>query len=67
MGLGVVYVPEIFVDKPEFIQNMFASSISTGGLTAVVLSYLLPKELDAATEASIPSLQSMQPTADAES
>lgn len=45
MGLGVVYVPEVFNDKPQFIQNIFASSISTGGLTAILLSWLLPQEL----------------------
>lgn len=42
MGLGVVYSPEIFNGKPPIIQNLFGSSISTGGLTAILLSWLLP-------------------------
>lgn len=42
MGLGVLYAPEIFKDKPPIIQNLFGSSISTGGLTAILLSWLLP-------------------------
>jgi len=42
MGLGVLYVPEIFADKPPIIKNLFGSSISTGGLTALLLSWLLP-------------------------
>lgn len=42
MGLGVLYVPEIFANKPPIIQNLFGSSISTGGLTAILLSWLLP-------------------------
>lgn len=42
MGLGVVFVPEIFSDKPALIKNLFGSSISTGGLTAILLSWLLP-------------------------
>lgn len=43
MGLGVLYAPEIFNDKPDIIKNLFGSSISTGGLTAILLSWLLPK------------------------
>ncbi|WP_088888968.1 uracil-xanthine permease family protein [Leptolyngbya ohadii] len=42
MGLGVLYAPEIFSDKPAIVQNLFGSSISTGGLTAILLSWLLP-------------------------
>lgn len=42
MGLGVLYAPEIFNDKPAIIKNLFGSSISTGGLTAILLSWLLP-------------------------
>ncbi|OKH30765.1 xanthine permease XanP [[Phormidium ambiguum] IAM M-71] len=42
MGLGVVYSPEIFNDKPAIIKNLFGSSISMGGLTAILLSWLLP-------------------------
>ncbi|MBF2051706.1 MAG: uracil-xanthine permease family protein [Leptolyngbya sp. IPPAS B-1204] len=42
MGLGVLYAPEIFADKPPMIKNLFGSSISTGGLTAILLSWLLP-------------------------
>ncbi|MGG6297550.1 uracil-xanthine permease family protein [Leptolyngbya sp. AN02str] len=43
MGLGVLYAPDIFNDKPAIIKNLFGSSISTGGLTAILLSWLLPK------------------------
>jgi xanthine permease XanP len=50
MGLGVVYAPEIFADKPAFIKNIFGSSISTGGLTAILLSWLLPQSGDSQTE-----------------
>lgn len=45
MGLGVLYAPEIFTDKPAVIKNLFGSSISTGGLTAILLSWLLPDNL----------------------
>ncbi len=42
MGLGVIYAPEIFDDKPAIIKNLFGSSISAGGLTAILLSLVLP-------------------------
>lgn len=48
MGLGVLYAPEIFTDKPAVIKNLFGSSISTGGLTAILLSWLLPDNLGTA-------------------
>jgi xanthine permease XanP len=52
-GLGVVYAPEIFADKPAIIKNLFGSSISTGGLTAILLSWLLPQTTPAELEASV--------------
>ncbi|MEY3299509.1 MAG: hypothetical protein RLZZ597_2769 [Cyanobacteriota bacterium] len=42
LGLGVVYHPEIFDDKPVLIKNVFSSGISTGGLAAIVLNTILP-------------------------
>jgi xanthine permease XanP len=41
-GLGAAFVPELFVGKPDIIKNVFASATSTGGLTAILLSWLLP-------------------------
>lgn len=55
MGLGVVYAPEIFNDKPAMIQNLFSSSIATGGLTAILLSWLLP---DHSTDQESSSIES---------
>ena len=43
LGLGVVFVPEVFANKPPLFQNLFGSSISTGGMTAILLSWLLPQ------------------------
>lgn len=42
LGLGVVYVPEVFDDKPALIKNVFSSATSTGGIAAVLLNWLLP-------------------------
>lgn len=44
LGLGVVYSPELFVDKPALVKNIFSSGISTGGITAIALNGLLPRE-----------------------
>jgi xanthine permease XanP len=46
LGLGVVYVPEIFDGKPALVENIFASATSTGGLAAVILNWLLPHNMD---------------------
>ncbi len=54
LGLGVVYVPEILEDKPILIKNIFSSGISTGGLSAIALNWLLPQ-----------MAESEQPTPDA--
>ncbi|PZU98805.1 MAG: xanthine permease XanP [Pseudanabaena sp.] len=43
LGLGVTFSPEIFADKPAIFNNLFGSAISTGGLTAILLSWLLPQ------------------------
>ncbi|PSN17108.1 xanthine permease XanP, partial [filamentous cyanobacterium CCP5] len=45
LGLGVVYVPEVMADKPALLKNVFSSGISTGGLTAIVLNWLLPNDV----------------------
>ncbi|WP_228052201.1 uracil-xanthine permease family protein [Nodosilinea sp. LEGE 07298] len=52
LGLGVVYSPDIFADKPALIKNIFSSGISTGGLTAILLNIVLPGRPKARVEAS---------------
>jgi xanthine permease XanP len=47
LGLGVVYVPELMANKPALVSNVFSSGISTGGLTAILLNWLLPRTMDA--------------------
>ena len=42
LGLGVTFVPEILDASPTLIKSIFASGISTGGLTALVLNIILP-------------------------
>ncbi|PSB19059.1 xanthine permease XanP [filamentous cyanobacterium CCP2] len=57
LGLGVVYVPEILDDKPALIKNVLSSGISTGGLTAILLNWLLPRNMGS------PEMQENQPKA----
>jgi len=46
LGLGVVYVPDLMADKPALLRNVFSSGISTGGITAILLNWLLPRNMD---------------------
>ncbi|OKH28321.1 uracil-xanthine permease family protein [Chroogloeocystis siderophila] len=45
IGLGVTYVPEILDATPTLVKSLFSSGISAGGLTAIVLNWILPQEL----------------------
>lgn len=53
-GLGVVFVPELFNNQPAIIKNMFASATATGGLTAILLSWLLPPNPTSTGQAANP-------------
>lgn len=53
LGLGVAYAPEILNDKIPLIKNVFGSSITTGGLTAILLSWLLPRDLSVRTGSEV--------------
>ncbi len=44
LGLGVQMVPEVLADMHEDIQTIFSSPITTGGLTALVLNMIIPKD-----------------------
>lgn len=44
LGLGVSTQPQILEHLPEFFKTLFGSAIATGGLSAIVLELLLPKE-----------------------
>lgn len=42
-GLGVTFVPEILDAMPPLIKNTFSSGITSGGVSAILLNLLLPK------------------------
>lgn len=42
LGLGVMMVPDVLKEAPALIRNMFSSSITTAGATAIILVLLLP-------------------------
>jgi len=42
LGLGVTFVPEILENMPPLVKSLFASGISTGGITALLLNLILP-------------------------
>lgn len=45
LGLGVGFTPGILRSLPDFFAAMLSSPITTGGLTAIVLNIVLPREL----------------------
>jgi xanthine permease XanP len=59
LGLGVAYAPEILANQSNFIKNVFGSSITMGGLTAILLSWLLPesKEPESAIDVEVVEAQ----------
>ncbi|MDW6001298.1 uracil-xanthine permease family protein [Vibrio mangrovi] len=42
LGLGVALVPDLLQGMPPLVQKIFSSSITTGGLTAILCTLLLP-------------------------
>jgi xanthine permease XanP len=46
LGLGLVLVPDVFSKTPALVQNIFSSAAATAGLTAMLLSVILPELSD---------------------
>jgi xanthine permease XanP len=44
MGLGVQAVPEVLQPLPAGVQTVFRSAITAGGLTAIVLNAVIPRD-----------------------
>ena len=43
IGLGLSFVPEVMSQNPKAIQQIFGSAIASGGLSALILNLVLPK------------------------
>jgi len=50
VGLGIAAQPALLHHLPQLVQNLFDSAITSGGLTAIVMSVLLPEAKQAARE-----------------
>lgn len=44
LGLGVQLVPDVLSNMPNLVRSVFSSPITTGGLTAIILNVVLPRE-----------------------
>lgn len=44
VGLGIAAQPQLLQQMPRLVQNLFDSAITSGGLTAILLDLLLPRE-----------------------
>jgi xanthine permease XanP len=45
LGLGVQMVPDVLSSFPDLAKTIFASTITTGGLTALVLNLIIPRDV----------------------
>lgn len=54
LGYGVLLAPDILQNFPSFFQAMLSSPITTGGLTALILNIVLPRELSKETISDLP-------------
>ncbi|WMC11090.1 nucleobase:cation symporter-2 family protein [Oceanimonas pelagia] len=52
MGLGISQKPDILQFMPDIIKNVFASGISAGGITAIVMNIIMPMNKSEADEAA---------------
>jgi xanthine permease XanP len=50
VGLGIAAQPALLHHMPKLVQNLFDSAITSGGITALLMSLLLPKEKATAEE-----------------
>jgi xanthine permease XanP len=62
LGLGVQLVPDALQNFPDTARSIFSSPITTGGLTAMVLNLVLPRD-DAGF--SVPEVEDIPSVADA--
>ncbi|WP_317932616.1 nucleobase:cation symporter-2 family protein [Halioxenophilus sp. WMMB6] len=53
LGLGSMMVPELLTQTPQLMQVIFSSSVAVAGLTAILLSLLLPEPGDASNVAKV--------------
>ena len=51
LGLGVALVPEVFIQTPPLVQNIFSSAAATAGLSAITLSLVIPNNVGVVAEA----------------
>ncbi|MGO2012744.1 uracil-xanthine permease family protein [Pseudoalteromonas sp.] len=50
LGLGVSFVPEIFTNAPKLITAIFGSAVTVSGMTAIVMTLILPQNYSASTD-----------------
>ena len=46
LGFGVAFVPDVLKSTPDIIQKIFSSSITTAGVTAIILSIFIPEKVE---------------------
>lgn len=50
LGLGVSFVPELFVNSPKLVTAIFGSAVTVSGITAIIMTLVLPENYSASTD-----------------
>ncbi|MEH6394304.1 uracil-xanthine permease family protein [Pseudoalteromonas sp.] len=50
LGLGVSFVPELFVNAPKLVTAIFGSAVTVSGITAIIMTLVLPENYSASTD-----------------
>lgn len=62
LGLGVTLVPEATQQLPDFVRQVFATPITLSGLTAILLSLVLPEPQPESPRAAVVAPMDGEPT-----
>ena len=50
LGLGVSFVPELFANAPKLVTAIFGSAVTVSGITAIIMTLVLPENYSASTD-----------------
>ncbi|MEI8654340.1 nucleobase:cation symporter-2 family protein [Pseudoalteromonas sp. Hal273] len=50
LGLGVSFVPELFANAPKLVTAIFGSAVTVSGITAIIMTLILPENYSASTD-----------------
>ncbi|WP_426358253.1 uracil-xanthine permease family protein [Pseudocolwellia sp. HL-MZ19] len=64
MGLGVSFVPALFTNAPKLVAAVFGSAVTVSGLTAIVMTLILPDNYSATADSKDKAASTKVPAAE---